>query len=240
MISGVGRRLRQGRTTRRQMQGRNPGARLGGLSPYAFIALSAAMLVGIDLSWTVLSQAESLEIICPPMLLLAGALLEPVAVGLLLASCVAEVGAVWAVAHHRPIEGVALCAFYCAVIAGGRLLSRSRRRSPGAELTDPDSESEVKVVGRRAASPIHLSAILPDAALHPDLAVLSRRERDVALLAIQGLRSREIGSRLFITERTVETHLASIYDKLHVHSRKALVGRLAGSRAGDRFLRIAR
>jgi DNA-binding CsgD family transcriptional regulator len=206
---------------------------------YAFIALSAAVLIAIGLSWTVLSQDESLEIICPPMLLLAGALLEPVAAGLLLASCAAAVGAVWAVEHRRPIEGVALCAFYCAVVAGGRLLSRSRRRWLSRELTDPDPEGEVRVIGRRAAAAINRSAIVPEAALHPDLAVLSRRERDVALLAIQGLTSREIGTRLSIAERTVESHLASIYDKLHVHSRKALLGRLEDSRAGDRVLRIA-
>ena len=43
---------------------------------------------------------------------------------------------------------------------------------------------------------------------------LSVREREVLLLAAQGLSSKEVARRLFISERTVQTHLASIYDKL--------------------------
>ena len=43
---------------------------------------------------------------------------------------------------------------------------------------------------------------------------LSAREREVLLLAARGLSSKEVAKRLFISERTVQTHLASIYDKL--------------------------
>ena len=43
---------------------------------------------------------------------------------------------------------------------------------------------------------------------------LSVREREVLLLAVKGLSSKEVAKRLFISERTVQTHLASIYDKL--------------------------
>ncbi|MBQ7578093.1 MAG: response regulator transcription factor [Synergistaceae bacterium] len=43
---------------------------------------------------------------------------------------------------------------------------------------------------------------------------LSGREREVLLLAAKGLSSKEVAKRLFISERTVQTHLASIYDKL--------------------------
>ncbi|MDR3231319.1 MAG: response regulator transcription factor [Synergistaceae bacterium] len=43
---------------------------------------------------------------------------------------------------------------------------------------------------------------------------LSTREREVLVLAAKGLSSKEVASRLFISERTVQTHLASIYDKL--------------------------
>ncbi len=43
---------------------------------------------------------------------------------------------------------------------------------------------------------------------------LSAREREVLVLAAKGLSSKEVASRLFISERTVQTHLASIYDKL--------------------------
>lgn len=43
---------------------------------------------------------------------------------------------------------------------------------------------------------------------------LSAREREVLVLASKGLSSKEVAARLFISERTVQTHLASIYDKL--------------------------
>ena len=43
---------------------------------------------------------------------------------------------------------------------------------------------------------------------------LSVRDREVLLLAAKGLSSKEVAKQLFISERTVQTHLASIYDKL--------------------------
>ena len=43
---------------------------------------------------------------------------------------------------------------------------------------------------------------------------LSAREREVLILASKGFSSKEVAVQLFISERTVQTHLASIYDKL--------------------------
>ena len=56
---------------------------------------------------------------------------------------------------------------------------------------------------------------------------LSQREREVARLAAEGHTAREIGDRLFIGERTVETHLAHAYAKLGISSKVELV-KLAG------------
>lgn len=51
---------------------------------------------------------------------------------------------------------------------------------------------------------------------------LTRRELEVATLASRGLTAGEIGGRLHISERTVESHLANAYAKLAIHSRAAL------------------
>lgn len=57
---------------------------------------------------------------------------------------------------------------------------------------------------------------------------LTRREREIAMLAAQGLASKEIGERLFISRRTAENHLAKVYDKLGVRTRVELSRLLDG------------
>jgi ATP/maltotriose-dependent transcriptional regulator MalT len=52
---------------------------------------------------------------------------------------------------------------------------------------------------------------------------LTRREREVAGFAARGHTAREIGEKLFIGTRTVESHLASIYAKLGLSSKRELV-----------------
>ena len=56
---------------------------------------------------------------------------------------------------------------------------------------------------------------------------LSKRELEVARLAAEGCSAREIADRLFIGERTVETHLTNAYVKLGVSSKLDLVRRAA-------------
>ncbi|HVG74491.1 MAG TPA: helix-turn-helix transcriptional regulator, partial [Thermoleophilaceae bacterium] len=57
---------------------------------------------------------------------------------------------------------------------------------------------------------------------------LTASERRIAELAGQGLTNREIAQTLFITARTVEGHLTSVFRKLSVDSRDALPAALAG------------
>ena len=52
---------------------------------------------------------------------------------------------------------------------------------------------------------------------------LTEREREVLVVAAQGLTARQIASRLGVRERTVTTHLARIYGKLGVGNRLAAI-----------------
>jgi ATP/maltotriose-dependent transcriptional regulator MalT len=51
---------------------------------------------------------------------------------------------------------------------------------------------------------------------------LTKREREIALLAAEGLTSREIAERLYVSVRTIDNHLARVYDKLGVKGRDDL------------------
>lgn len=52
---------------------------------------------------------------------------------------------------------------------------------------------------------------------------LTDREREVLHLAAEGLTSAEIGARLSISPRTVETHRLNLLDKLNLHTQTELV-----------------
>ncbi|MFC1864806.1 response regulator [Chloroflexota bacterium] len=52
---------------------------------------------------------------------------------------------------------------------------------------------------------------------------LQSREQEVIKLAAKGLSNKEIASQLFISERTVQTHLVNIFKKLGVNSRTQAV-----------------
>lgn len=60
--------------------------------------------------------------------------------------------------------------------------------------------------------------------------MLTKREREVAILAAQGYTAREIGVQLHIGERTVETHVANVCSKLGLKAKVELVR--AASRLG--------
>jgi DNA-binding CsgD family transcriptional regulator len=57
---------------------------------------------------------------------------------------------------------------------------------------------------------------------------LTAQERQVALLARDGLSNPEIGARLFLSPRTVEWHLRKVYTKLGIGSRRDLTHALPG------------
>lgn len=74
-----------------------------------------------------------------------------------------------------------------------------------------------------------------DAAGAPNpLSSLSAREREIADLASTGMTSTEIGEALFLSARTVETHLSRVYRKLDVSNRAGLTRTMLSGAAADR------
>jgi DNA-binding CsgD family transcriptional regulator len=119
----------------------------------------------------------------------------------------------------------------------GRWLRRQRRpaqaRQPlrsavstfeiiGATAWAEQARTELRAAGERlaaqqAASPVH---------------GLSAQEQQIARLAAGGLSNREIGERLYLSPRTVGSHLYRIFPKLEITSRSQLASRLDPSAAG--------
>jgi DNA-binding NarL/FixJ family response regulator len=85
-------------------------------------------------------------------------------------------------------------------------------------------ETEFKAgqqLSRDAAARLALRETAPPAAAasgHGSAGVLRQRETEVARLVADGLSNKEIGARLFISERTVESHVRSIMNKLGFNS----------------------
>jgi len=55
------------------------------------------------------------------------------------------------------------------------------------------------------------------------VATLTRREHEIISCIAEGLRNRQVGERLFISEATVRNHVTSILDKLDLSDRLELV-----------------
>jgi DNA-binding NarL/FixJ family response regulator len=85
-------------------------------------------------------------------------------------------------------------------------------------LPDPEPRAGVLAAPAIAALPTRTDSGSP-----PDLAPaplgLSGREVEVLLLVADGLTNAQIAERLFISPKTVSTHLVSIFGKLGVTSR---------------------
>jgi len=61
---------------------------------------------------------------------------------------------------------------------------------------------------------------------HPDIALLSPREREILGELVAGLRVPAIASKLFISPHTVRNHLKSMYRKLDVSDQASLIERI--------------
>ena len=62
-----------------------------------------------------------------------------------------------------------------------------------------------------------------------DVGLLGKREADVARLVADGLSNKQIGAKLFISERTVDSHVRNILNKLGFNSRAQIAGWVAST-----------
>src|SRR5438132_7026106 len=70
------------------------------------------------------------------------------------------------------------------------------------------------------------------------VALLGKREAEVARLVAEGLSNKRIGARLFISERTVDSHVRNILNKLGFNSRVQIAGWMTSLRGGGSVAKI--
>ncbi|WP_017612298.1 LuxR C-terminal-related transcriptional regulator [Nocardiopsis salina] len=132
-----------------------------------------------------------------------------------------------------------------AALVGSAAELRASLQRPSAETVRLRSAVERAVGHTRAAEGWEAWRSLPleqvrDRALafpvagedEPRVEELTRRESEIAELAGQGLSNREIGSRLSISQSTAARHIANIFRKLSISSRRQLTGWVSRGEAG--------
>jgi DNA-binding NarL/FixJ family response regulator len=105
-------------------------------------------------------------------------------------------------------------------ISGTDLLDAVRRVADGDVVFSPRLAGFV--LDAFAAGGAAPPAPAEDPAVDPGLDLLSAREREVMQLLARGYTYREIGSRLFISVKTVESHASNVLRKLQLSNRNEL------------------
>jgi DNA-binding CsgD family transcriptional regulator len=110
--------------------------------------------------------------------------------------------------------------------AGGQ---RTAAREPLLEALELAARCGARVLERRARAELAAIGVRPRSTDRSGADSLTPSERRVVELAAAGGTNREIAQTLFVTEKTVETHLGRSFRKLEVSSRRQLPEVLAGA-----------
>ncbi|MGW1162360.1 response regulator [Streptomyces sp. NPDC002519] len=97
-------------------------------------------------------------------------------------------------------------------IKGSDLISAVRTVASGQSMLDPATTA--RLMRSLRADPAEQQP-----AVAPELASLSPRERDILALIGDGLTNREIGKKLYLSEKTVKNHISRLLAKLGVQRR---------------------
>jgi DNA-binding CsgD family transcriptional regulator len=113
----------------------------------------------------------------------------------------------------------------------GAMLRRRNRRTEARELLrealDAAHRAGARPLAEYAETELRATGARPRRVVLTGLDSLTASERRVAELASQGHSNREIAQTLFVTARTVEGHLTSVFRKLQLESRDELPAALA-------------
>jgi DNA-binding CsgD family transcriptional regulator len=99
-------------------------------------------------------------------------------------------------------------------------------REPLAQALDIAHRGGAERVAQMAREELRLAGARPRRAALAGPQSLTPAERRVARMAAAEASNREIAQRLFVSLRTVETHLTHAYQKLEISSRDELAGAL--------------
>jgi DNA-binding CsgD family transcriptional regulator/tetratricopeptide (TPR) repeat protein len=115
----------------------------------------------------------------------------------------------------------------------GAMLRRRNRRTQARELLREALDAAHRVgaarLAEQAETELRATGARPRRVVLTGVESLTSSERRIADLASRGLTNREIAQTLFITTRTVEGHLTSVFRKLQLDSRNDLQAVLADS-----------
>jgi DNA-binding CsgD family transcriptional regulator len=110
-------------------------------------------------------------------------------------------------------------------LAYGSALRRARRKAAAREALEA-ARSGFEAIGARAWADRARTELGRVGGRPPSSGALTPTERRVAELVAQGLQTKQVAGRLFVSPKTVEGHLSRIYGKLGVRSRTELAHRL--------------
>jgi DNA-binding CsgD family transcriptional regulator len=125
-----------------------------------------------------------------------------------------------------------------AIVDLGALLRRANRRREARDFLraglDVAHRAGARPLATRAETELRATGARPRRIALAGVQSLTASERRVAELAGEGLTNREIAQMLFVTARTVEGHLTSVFRKLELESREGIPAAIAaGARGSD-------